>query len=517
MIWKIAKKEFLLNLMTFKFAVGTIVCVILTAVFVPVLVNDYQQRLKDYDENVAANEAELRKVKIYKNITPTLYRPPNQLSVFSAGVDKQMSNSAKIKLGNVPDIKIGFTDANPLLSIFPVLDVSLIFKIVISILAMLMAYDVISGDREQGTLKLILSGTVARYQVLAGKFMAGLMSLVVPLTIAFIVGLLILEFSPMVDLSRSDWVRIGLMYLASLIFISAMYNLGLLISCLTKRSTISLMFGLFFWVVFVILIPNGSVYLASQLRPIESPEKFDAEVKTLVEKREGEISELKKTLKGGGSQSKALGAFGQMYVLICNKGFMERRQKELAFTEPLQIKYADKVFKVHQRYLNNLMQQKYLADGIARISPVILYENLMSALSGADLGSFEYFTDTVKAYRNQVIEYIRSKTENFSSPSYFTTSKEEDWNELAKMYLPCMQAQTEGERMKAMETFKKWYDQKAEETPSIGLVDFPKFTYQREGVVKGLQRVFLDSPLLIFANVLFFALSSVAFLRYDVR
>jgi len=27
MIWKIAKKEFLLDLMTFKFAVGTIVCV----------------------------------------------------------------------------------------------------------------------------------------------------------------------------------------------------------------------------------------------------------------------------------------------------------------------------------------------------------------------------------------------------------------------------------------------------------------------------------------------------------
>jgi len=26
MIWKIAKKEFLLNLMTFKFAVGTMLC-----------------------------------------------------------------------------------------------------------------------------------------------------------------------------------------------------------------------------------------------------------------------------------------------------------------------------------------------------------------------------------------------------------------------------------------------------------------------------------------------------------
>ena len=42
MIWKVAKKEFLLNLMTFKFAVGVIVCVVLMSVFMPVLVNDYE-------------------------------------------------------------------------------------------------------------------------------------------------------------------------------------------------------------------------------------------------------------------------------------------------------------------------------------------------------------------------------------------------------------------------------------------------------------------------------------------
>jgi len=46
MIWKIAKKEFLLNLMTFKFAVGTIVCVVLMAVFMPILAKDYEERLK---------------------------------------------------------------------------------------------------------------------------------------------------------------------------------------------------------------------------------------------------------------------------------------------------------------------------------------------------------------------------------------------------------------------------------------------------------------------------------------
>ena len=47
MIWKIAKKELLLNLMTFKFAVGAIVCIVLMAVFMLILVSDYQERLKE--------------------------------------------------------------------------------------------------------------------------------------------------------------------------------------------------------------------------------------------------------------------------------------------------------------------------------------------------------------------------------------------------------------------------------------------------------------------------------------
>ena len=49
MIGDIAKKEFLLNIMTFKFAVGTVVCVLLSAVFMPILAADYRQRLETYN------------------------------------------------------------------------------------------------------------------------------------------------------------------------------------------------------------------------------------------------------------------------------------------------------------------------------------------------------------------------------------------------------------------------------------------------------------------------------------
>ncbi|NQT00971.1 MAG: hypothetical protein HQ580_03015, partial [Planctomycetes bacterium] len=116
MIWKIAKKEFLLNLMTFKFTVGTILCVILVSFFVPVLAKDYQRRLKEYNENITANEVELRKVMVYKNILPTVYRPPNVLSVFSEGVEKRLGTTAKISNMDVPEINATSDEINPYMS-----------------------------------------------------------------------------------------------------------------------------------------------------------------------------------------------------------------------------------------------------------------------------------------------------------------------------------------------------------------------------------------------------------------
>jgi len=495
MIWKIAKKEFLLNLMTFKFAVGTIVCVVLTVVFMPVLVNDYQQRLKDYNENIAANEAELSKVKVYKNITPTIYRPPNVLSVFSEGLEKQLGQSAKIELGGFSEISAASTSGNPFLSIFPTLDVTLILKVVMSILALLVAYNTISGEREQGTLRLVLSGTVARYQVLLGKLLAGLVTLIVPVTSAFIVGLLILQFFPMVSLAGADWTRIGLMYLASLIFVSAMYNIGLLFSCLMRRASISLVLGLFVWVVFAVVIPNGSVYLAKYLRPTEAKEKMDAEIRALWEERNNKIDDLTKTLRTGGNQGMAMGAFRGIFIVYCEKALMDDYKKKYTLSEPVKIKYADRIFEVQQQYLDGLMKQKHLARTIAQISPITLYESSMSALAGTDLASFEHFRNRVKLHTNEVIEYIRSKTDNFSLPSYFTQIKEEDYEE-----------------------GKKWdYHKILEQTSPLNLQDLPQFSCGPEGLIKVLPRVATHILLLVFINALFFTLSFVAFLKYDVR
>ena len=514
MIWKIAKKEFLLNLMTFKFAVGTLLCVVLTAAFVLVLVNDYQERLNRHSGNIAANEAELKKVMVYKNITPTVYRPPTVLSVFSEGSYQQLGHSAKIELDSLPEITSALAEANPFLSVFPVLDVTLILKVVISILALLVAYDVISGERERGTLRLILSGTVARYEVLLGKLLAGLMTLIVPITITFIVGLLILELSPMVDLTRSDQVRIGLMYLASLIFISVMYNFGLLFSCLTRRSAISLILVLLCWVIYTVVIPNGSVCLATHIRPLQRREKIDDQLVNLRKERQREQKELIANLGPlGGQRSGDIGAFGREYTRALTKSYSEYEQKRCALLASHFIKYADRVWEVEHRYLNSLLEQKHLANNLSRASPISLYENVMCALAGTHAASCQYFVNRARTYRNEVIEYIRSKTNDFSLPSYFTPFSEEDMIAYGKLRERLHKAAGE-ERGRVQ---GKLREMRQADKPALGLHDFPRFVYKPESIAKTVQSALPDLVLLISISTLFYVLSSVVFLRYDVR
>ena len=100
MIWKIARKEFLLNLMTFKFAVGVVLCVALVGIFVPALMGEYRQSRAEYDRQVADQEAQLRRSKVYINVLwgerYRVYHPPPVLSVFSAGSHKRLQDSAQV-------------------------------------------------------------------------------------------------------------------------------------------------------------------------------------------------------------------------------------------------------------------------------------------------------------------------------------------------------------------------------------------------------------------------------------
>ena len=508
MIWKIIKKEFLLNLMTFKFAVGTIVCVVLTAVLMPALMNDYRQRLKEYNTNVAINEAELREAKVYYNITMNhhVYRPHSVLSVFSKGIENQVGDAAGIGRHAVPQIGSGTLAVNPYLAILRSLDISLVYQIVLSLLALLVACDAVSGERVMGTLKLTASNTVARHEVLLGKILAGLMTVAVPLTMAFLVAVLMLSSSDMVDFTGSDWARLWLMYLVTMLFILAVYNGGLCISCSTKHPSTSLMLGLFFWIILVMIVPNAGSYLATQLRPLAPSEPIQAKLEEMGKEYFSKLNEAGDRIPSAGHAVEHAEKMLRRYTLVCDNEWIEMTVKRNAVSEPIRTEHADKAWEIENTYIETLFQQEQLATNLSRISPVCVYENAMSALAGTDAASCQDFVDSARAHRRDVLEYIRGKTNNYSLPSFITPCSEADRAEY-KQYLDGKMSE---------EDFQKWKEKKIAQVQPLGLQDFPRFIC-KGGVLRDLRKAIVDVSVLFLVNVLFFVLSFVAFMRYDVR
>jgi ABC-type transport system involved in multi-copper enzyme maturation permease subunit len=520
MIWKVAKKEFLLNIMTFKFAVGAFACIILTAVFMPILAADYRQRLETYNSNVAENEAELREVVVYRSIKHTIYRPPAVLSAFSSGLEKQLAGAAQIELETVPELSVTQRGGNPYLPILAVFDESLIFKIIISILALLVAYDVVSGEREQGTLKLMLSDPIARHQVLLGKLVAGLITLSVPVAITFVVGVVVLLSYPMVDLSASDWIRIGLMFVASLTFTAIMYQFGLLFSSLARRSAISMALGLFVWIIFAIVVPNASVQLAMQMRPLESQDKRESRMASLKQdldnELKNEIGSIRELFSNSIITSDASDAFGGYYAKKRDIYWLNAERKLNALTIPVKLKYADKYLSIEQSNLNSFFAQKDLARALSYISPISTYENLMAVLAGTDLTSFQDFIKQVRAHRNEVVEYVRSKTDNFSSPSFFASCTEAESAEFTKLYVQAKEAEDEQTKARAEQALKEWEQKNVKEPVPLDLQDFPWFKY-RPSAAADLRRAMSDLAILLVTNVFLFGMCFAAFARYDIR
>ena len=202
MIWLIAKKEFHDNWISCKTAITFALCAILLLVSIGLALRDYSERVSSYSLSRSEDALFLDRVATYtfvnsegravggSNIgdmidTTGIHRRPAELSVLVRGLEDRMSRPIRFmdirKLGFQTRVDAGNNqERNKLFALFPALDFLFITRVMLSLLTILFAFGTIAGERESGTLKLMLSNSVSRGQMLLGKFLGGYTSLVAP-------------------------------------------------------------------------------------------------------------------------------------------------------------------------------------------------------------------------------------------------------------------------------------------------------------------------------------------------
>ena len=495
MLTTLIRRELLDNLMTFRFVVVFIITLLLVVANTSVLIKDYDRRLASYNSAVKSNQEQLLGRRTYSSGSFDVVRPPNLLSIFNAGLDKRLSNEIFVFNGLVPTLWDGqlHGSTNPLLNLFSSIDIVFIFEVVLSLMSLIFAYDALAGERERGTLRLVLTHPVSRGKILLAKYISAMICLLVPLLISLLLVVILLTTSTTLSLNLDDFLRIGGIVLSSIAYLSVFYLIGMLISVITHRTSTALMLAMFVWVFWVLVYPNvilvritpaqpSEERLASAFNQIEQIwEEFDRERKDFLANDPIPGEDPHFGMNEIWYKEKSTLLYTYIAVSYLNKLDDEfepqvpHAQNYYRFMVPRNIDAAERTWLVRKQALDSVFIRPAIVDRIfLRFSPVGMYDAATQAWAGTDLFGLRDFYEATRKYRRTVIDYLYDKNA-FGDRKWFSADKGAvDWNSL------------------------------------------PQFSFQRSDVHINAKRALPDLLLLLMMNLILFMVIFLVFQRSEV-
>lgn len=233
----------------------------------------YRERQELYEAARLGHLFALEEARYYQQVRLGFERPPEPLSVIAEGVGERYGSSVLIR-GRYAPMEIRARERPEALPVAgEPLDLAHLCGLFLGLLALLLSYDAICGERQEGTLPLVLSNALPRSRLLIGEFLGGFLSLLVPLLLAALVGLVFLRTLSGFVLSRDEVLRVGLMLLGGLLLVSALLWLGLCCSALCREVTTAFLLAFGAWVVLSIALPNLAGWVAQRVRPVPITEE----------------------------------------------------------------------------------------------------------------------------------------------------------------------------------------------------------------------------------------------------
>jgi ABC-type transport system involved in multi-copper enzyme maturation permease subunit len=268
MLRSVILKRMRLNVLSLRFLYGLILIIGLGVLSGVVSTQTLNNRIQYAQARQLEWRNALETARHYESTYGQVVFVPPILSLVVEGIGDRFGMAARAD-GHFGRASIsGRAQSNRLLAFLPI-DLSHVVALILSLLAILFTYDAISGERESGTLRLILSNSIARSTLLFGEYLATLMTLLVALIPAVLIWLLVVRKAGLPSFTADEWKRLAVFFIATFFFTSIYVTIGLLLSSTLRHSTTSLMLGLFIWVMTTSLYPSLAAWSAVRFNPLE--------------------------------------------------------------------------------------------------------------------------------------------------------------------------------------------------------------------------------------------------------
>ncbi len=496
MLKLIIEKELLTRFSDATFIIACILSALLIFLSFYLSVGNYSDLVKDYNGVQELNKNLLQAQKTYLDIEAKgidISKPPEVLSLFSVGIANYTGRNLNIHLRRIPQLEGSKIEGNPIFAIFGDLDLAFIVKSIFSLLAIVFSYNMLSGEKEGGTLRLIASFPVSRDALILGKLIGGLLCLLIPLFIPTLLGMAVLLVLPNVHFDSDDYLRLMFIFTIFLLYLTVFFLLGAFVSARTKSSSVSFLVALFIWVLVVLIIPKSSSIIAAQFIHVPSSQQYriqKAQVRKDIYQKFDQINE-KLWRDSVVSQPSREGMDREIWIELTKRRWdeYEKRLKEYEKKIKESEKQRDAELENVQARMDREYQQRQqnlanLAITLSRISPTSAMTHATMSFADTGIGSLNHFIRSAQAYRERYIAFMTKKIEPIESFVFVqdrSTSQEP----------------------------------KKPEKPNLN--EIPVFTYKKMSLASVVQETIVDILLLVLLTLLFFIGTYVSFLKYDVR
>jgi ABC-type transport system involved in multi-copper enzyme maturation permease subunit len=515
----IAARELREHLSSARFRLISATSLILVALSTLAGIFNYRVQAEQYRMDIERNEQKLHEATTWSEVQPLLVRPPAPLMILNSGFE---TRDGRVTLASNSQIPATTEDApvgSPSLARFGEFDVTTVLVYLLGLLAVLLSFDAVSGERERGTLALSFSNSLTRWQILLGKYLGGILALALALAASLLTAIIVWLVNN-VHFPGATWPRIMLWFLAILLYLSAMFWIGLLVSVLTRRASSSLLVAMLAWFALVIFIPVVAVFASRQLMRAPSSYAFIKEIKNLDKELEDKSAEFKKSLgappeSAGSSISFEQGIIMNFYSPEAYAWWLKYYGGRVRFER----EYAQKVYQATKEFQDQNRAQDEWAFRLSALSPVTHVERVSNELTGTSRDDAYYFFEAARRYQQTLIA--------FYDANHLTT--ELSWISDDPPGAPSPFPKTTGldkmgddeDSEKTVELGKQLYAQVLAERASgkrrLALNALPRFEYAPQPVRRALLQVSTSTSALLLINLVCAAAAFLKFRRYDVR
>ncbi|HEY7547468.1 MAG TPA: ABC transporter permease subunit [Blastocatellia bacterium] len=404
----IARREIAEQLSSARFLIIALLVIGLTPLAVYVGARDYKSRFEDYNRLVAEQQKMIagpagkevagfdkhwtqeNDLAIFRAI-----RPPEPVSALVRGLDGALPQYWDF---SPTGIVTGPLASRPqrIADVVGHLDMEFLMRVALGLLAILLAFDAVAGEKELGTLRAVLSQPISRAALLTGKLAGGAVTLLVPLAVAFLVALISAQLFGVDLIAAGALTKVAMLALTAGAYLVCFYALGLMVSSLASSQKTSLVVLLVVWVVAVLAIPPIATMVAQAASPVPTSQSLetrkDALDSDIRRQAELEMGTVYREITGDPEDS----VWTESYFK--NKEAIDRR------IVPIEVGYLNKrrqfLDEIDRDAERRAANQNRFARLLMAVSPAAAFAGAATDLAGTGDAQYAAWIESVHRYQD---------------------------------------------------------------------------------------------------------------------